>query len=146
MSPATTTTRRLSAEVTSGVGSTIQFLCLEHGIGHVDIDWHDSHSATVSALRDAWQRIRDTAAGYVDDPASPPSVQSYAGNVVDAADQVLGRLVPVLPAVGDKVSLFGLDLTVTVVEPAADWFWSIEAVNERGETATFTVPTDERTV
>ena len=56
---------------------------------------------------------------------------------------------PKLPAVGDKVTLFGIEAWVTNVEPASDWMYSIElsSVSAIGAAEMWTVeiPTDFRT-
>lgn len=58
----------------------------------------------------------------------------------------MDALIPDLPAVESQFSLFGILWTVLVVEPAHDWAWNVEAINDHGEFITMTIPTDQRTV
>lgn len=56
---------------------------------------------------------------------------------------------PKLPAVGDKVTLFGIEAWVTNVDPQGDWMWEIElsSVSAIGaaEMWTIEIPTDFHT-
>jgi len=55
---------------------------------------------------------------------------------------------PTLPVVGSMFSLFGVQGTVTIVEPYSDWVWSIEVEPTNisgGDIIRILLPTDFRT-
>jgi hypothetical protein len=54
-------------------------------------------------------------------------------------------IIPTLPIVGNEVTLFGVNLTVTAVEPASDFAWSIEMVSVAGDKVSVVIPTDNPT-
>jgi hypothetical protein len=55
---------------------------------------------------------------------------------------------PKLPAVGDRIFLFGIRAEVTAVEPESDFMWNVELLSESisgSERWNVKVPTDFRT-
>lgn len=52
---------------------------------------------------------------------------------------------PHLPKPGDRIVLFGLDVTVQYVEPETDWAWRIECRTDSDCLAVAIIPTPIRT-
>lgn len=58
------------------------------------------------------------------------------------------KITPVLPEVGDEVTIFGVTGQVENVEPFSDWFWSVDVhVRDSGDgiaVMQVLIPTDIR--
>jgi hypothetical protein len=68
---------------------------------------------------------------------------------VNTTTDTPAALAPVLPAVGERLTVCGITGTVQTVEPASDWSWTVVLLvtdgGGAGVTMTLVIPTDSRT-